>query len=89
MIYLLRRFVYFPYFAGLIWSYVLFKRLFFLCFFFVLSGWFGATQAFETIGLIAGFVGLILTILYIFVTQTTGNRVLFIIDLLAVGIAGM
>ncbi|XP_048730554.2 uncharacterized protein LOC125647783 isoform X1 [Ostrea edulis] len=51
------------------------------------SGWFGATQAFETIGLIAGFVGLILTILYIFVTQTAGNRVLFIIDLLAVGIA--
>ncbi|XP_055995868.1 uncharacterized protein LOC125647783 isoform X2 [Ostrea edulis] len=51
------------------------------------AGWFGATQAFETIGLIAGFVGLILTILYIFVTQTAGNRVLFIIDLLAVGIA--
>ncbi|XP_062567681.1 uncharacterized protein LOC134229914 isoform X1 [Saccostrea cucullata] len=51
------------------------------------SGWFGATQAFETIGLIGGFVGLILIILYIFIDKTAGNRVLFIISLVAVGIA--
>ncbi|XP_062568868.1 uncharacterized protein LOC134231014 isoform X2 [Saccostrea cucullata] len=51
------------------------------------AGWFGATQAFETIGLIGGFVGLILIILYIFIDKTAGNRVLFIISLVAVGIA--
>ncbi|XP_022309028.1 uncharacterized protein LOC111114826 isoform X1 [Crassostrea virginica] len=50
-------------------------------------GWFGATQAFETIGLIAGIVGLILVVLYIFINQTAGNRTLFIVSLVSVGIA--
>ena len=54
----------------------------------VLIGWFGATQAFETIGLIAGIVGLILVVLYIFINQTAGNRTLFIVSLVSVGIAG-
>ncbi|XP_022309036.2 uncharacterized protein LOC111114826 isoform X2 [Crassostrea virginica] len=51
------------------------------------AGWFGATQAFETIGLIAGIVGLILVVLYIFINQTAGNRTLFIVSLVSVGIA--
>ncbi|XP_011423928.1 uncharacterized protein [Magallana gigas] len=50
-------------------------------------GWFGATQALETIGLVAGFIGLILIVLYIFINKLAGNRTLFITSLVAVGIA--
>lgn len=51
------------------------------------AGWFGATQAFETIGLVAGFIGLILVCQYIFINKLAGNRTLFIINLVIVGIA--
>lgn len=51
------------------------------------AGWFGATQALETIGLVAGFIGLILIVLYIFINKLAGNRTLFITSLVAVGIA--
>lgn len=51
------------------------------------AGWFGATQAFETIGLVAGFIGLILIFQYIFINKIAGNRTLFVISLVIVGTA--
>lgn len=45
--------------------------------------WFEATQAFETLGFIAAVVALVLIILYIFVPQTSGKKIVFILGMLA------
>ncbi|KAJ8322217.1 hypothetical protein KUTeg_000688 [Tegillarca granosa] len=51
------------------------------------ASWFEATQAFQVIGLVAAFIGLILVILFIFVTQTSNNRTVYIIGMVAVLVA--
>lgn len=58
-----------------------------MCFLLV-SGWFEATQAFETLGFIAAIVALVLVILYIFVPQTSGKRIVFILGMVACFAAG-
>ncbi|XP_045181189.2 uncharacterized protein LOC123540326 isoform X3 [Mercenaria mercenaria] len=45
--------------------------------------WFEATQAFETLGFIAAIVALVLIVLYIFVPQTSGKRIVFILGMVA------
>ncbi|XP_060555712.1 uncharacterized protein LOC132716451 isoform X1 [Ruditapes philippinarum] len=46
-------------------------------------GWFEATQAFETLGFIAAIVALVLIVLYVFVPQTSGKKIVFILAMLA------
>ncbi|XP_053382970.1 uncharacterized protein LOC123540326 isoform X7 [Mercenaria mercenaria] len=48
-----------------------------------LPSWFEATQAFETLGFIAAIVALVLIVLYIFVPQTSGKRIVFILGMVA------
>ncbi|XP_060555717.1 uncharacterized protein LOC132716451 isoform X6 [Ruditapes philippinarum] len=45
--------------------------------------WFEATQAFETLGFIAAIVALVLIVLYVFVPQTSGKKIVFILAMLA------
>ncbi|KAL3887853.1 hypothetical protein ACJMK2_000242 [Sinanodonta woodiana] len=45
--------------------------------------WFEATQAFETLGFIAALAALVLIVLYIFVPQTSGKRIIGILSMLA------
>ncbi|KAK3592224.1 hypothetical protein CHS0354_020513 [Potamilus streckersoni] len=45
--------------------------------------WFEATQAFETLGFIAALAALVLIVLYIFVPQTSGKRIICILSMLA------
>ncbi|XP_045181187.1 uncharacterized protein LOC123540326 isoform X1 [Mercenaria mercenaria] len=47
------------------------------------GSWFEATQAFETLGFIAAIVALVLIVLYIFVPQTSGKRIVFILGMVA------
>lgn len=47
------------------------------------GSWFEATQAFETLGFIAAVVALVLIVLYIFVPQTSGKRIIFILGMIA------
>ena len=53
-----------------------------------ISGWFEATQAFETLGFIAGIVSLVLIILYVFVPATSGKKIVSILSMLACFAAG-
>ena len=53
-----------------------------------ISGWFEATQAFETMGFIAAIVALVLIVLYVFVPQTSGKKIVFILAMLACFAAG-
>jgi hypothetical protein len=53
-----------------------------------ISGWFEATQAFETLGFIAAIVALVLIVLYVFVPQTSGKKIVFILAMLACFAAG-
>ncbi|XP_060555718.1 uncharacterized protein LOC132716451 isoform X7 [Ruditapes philippinarum] len=48
-----------------------------------LPSWFEATQAFETLGFIAAIVALVLIVLYVFVPQTSGKKIVFILAMLA------
>lgn len=48
-----------------------------------LHSWFEATQAFETLGFIAALAALVLIVLYIFVPQTSGKRIICILSMLA------
>ncbi|XP_045181192.1 uncharacterized protein LOC123540326 isoform X6 [Mercenaria mercenaria] len=54
-----------------------------LCFRPAGGSWFEATQAFETLGFIAAIVALVLIVLYIFVPQTSGKRIVFILGMVA------
>ncbi|XP_069106599.1 uncharacterized protein [Argopecten irradians] len=51
------------------------------------SSYFEATQAFESLALVAGFVGLLLLIFYIFINQLSNNISLFIASLVATAFA--
>lgn len=53
------------------------------------TSYFEATQAFESLALVAGFIGLLLLILYIFISQTSYNISLFIVSLVAVACAAL
>jgi hypothetical protein len=53
-----------------------------------ISGWFEATQASETLGFIAAIVTLVLIVLYVFVPQTSGKKIVLILAMLACLAAG-
>ncbi|XP_033727704.1 uncharacterized protein LOC117317029 [Pecten maximus] len=51
------------------------------------TSYFEATQAFESLALVAGFIGLLLLAFYIFINQSSSNISLFIASLVAVAFA--
>jgi hypothetical protein len=53
-----------------------------------ISGWFEATQAFETLGFIVAIFALVLIVLYVFVPQTSDKKIVFILAMLACFAAG-
>ncbi|XP_060555713.1 uncharacterized protein LOC132716451 isoform X2 [Ruditapes philippinarum] len=66
------------------WKYCVQTRYMMKCHNFKSHGsWFEATQAFETLGFIAAIVALVLIVLYVFVPQTSGKKIVFILAMLA------